>query len=160
LRFSVSIPSLDPNQMPFATIYAPTNGSVNVATNPAFYWSVPTNSGGVNVVASTPVLLNYGAFFPVTATNWPSPPTLHYGTNGFTVNYTTLPTATFSIPVDIITLQPLSNWVASAAVYSSAGSTFIVGAPGPAAVQLFPLQQTAGILCHAGGASAYGAGAN
>ncbi len=97
---------------------------------------------GLNVVASTPVLQNFSAFLDPTTTNWASPK-LNYGTNQFFVNYSnSLPTITFSTPMDIVTGQPLSNWVASAAVFPSAGSTFIVGAPGPSPVHLASIQRS------------------
>ncbi|HWD90944.1 MAG TPA: LamG domain-containing protein [Verrucomicrobiae bacterium] len=145
LHFSVTVTGLDTDALPSTTIYSPTNGSVNVATNPVFYWSGPANYGGLNVGGSTPPLQSFNAVLPVTATNWTSPPTLNYGTNQFSVSYSNaFPTVTFSVPVDLNTAQPLANWVASAALYSSASSTYVVGAPGPAAVQLIPLGPTPG----------------
>lgn len=141
--FTVSVTGLDTNTLPAVTIYGPANGGVNVATNPSFYWSGPANFGSLNVTASTPSQGNIGAFLSVTATNWPTAPTLSYGTNQFFVNYSNnFPTATFSVPVDQNTAQPISNWVASAAVYPAAYSTFVVGAPGPAAVRLTNIVQT------------------
>ncbi|HEX4263568.1 MAG TPA: LamG domain-containing protein [Verrucomicrobiae bacterium] len=145
LRFAVTVTGLDTNTLPLVSIYSPTNGSVNVATNPVFYWSGPANYGGMDVVASLPNLQNYSAFLPVTATNWLSGPKLDYGTNQFGVTYTnSFPTVTISIPTDPLTSQQVSNWVASAALYTSANSTFVVGASGPAPVQLVPFHQTVG----------------
>ncbi len=44
LRFSVSMTGLDTNALPLVTVYTPTDGSVNVATNPLFTWSGLANS--------------------------------------------------------------------------------------------------------------------
>jgi len=75
-------------------------------------------------------------FLNPATTNWNSPK-LSYGTNQFTVNYTNpFPTVTISPPFDIVTGQSLSNWAASAALYTSGRSSFVVGAPAPLPVQL------------------------
>jgi len=140
LRFSLNVFGLDESKLPPVPIYAPADGSVNVATNPVFWWSGPVNFQGLNVVAATPVSQNFSAFLNPAKTNWTSPP-LSYGTNQFFVNYTnTFPTVTISSPVDILTGQSLSNWVAGAGVYASGGSAFVVGAPTPLPVYLGAFQ--------------------
>jgi hypothetical protein len=132
---------LDTNALPWFTILTPTNGSVNMATNPVFKWTGLNGFSWLNVVASTPVQQNFGAFLDPAVTNW-SAPKLNYGTNQFFVNYSNaLPSVSFSAPIDVATGQSLSNWTATAAVYPSAGSTFVVGAPAPLPVHLGSLQR-------------------
>lgn len=141
--FNVSVTGLDTNALPPVTIYSPTNGSVNVSTNPVFYWSGPTSYKSLGVVAATPPLQNISASFAVTATNWPSPPTLNYGTNQFFVNYSNdFPSVTFSVPTDQNTGQPIANWTASAALYSLANSTFVVVESGNPPLRLTNIVQS------------------
>jgi hypothetical protein len=136
LRFSVFVTGLDTSKFPPVPIYSPADGSFNVSLNPTFTWSGPATFQGLNVAVDTSLLQTYGAFLDPTATNWTSPK-LSYGTNQFFVNYSnSLPTITISSPIDILTGQSLSNWVAGAGVYVSAGSTFVVGAPAPLPVHL------------------------
>ena len=109
-----------------------------------FQWSGPTNFESLEVIASTPSLPNFNATLPPATTNWPAPQQLNYGTNEFGVRYISnnFPFVTFTTPTDINTLVPLSNWVATATLQSSAASDFIVGAPAPLAVRLGSFQLT------------------
>jgi hypothetical protein len=118
----------------------PTNYAVNVATNTPFQWSGPANFSSLYVTAyqKFPSYAVAGsAFLPVSATNWPSPPALPYGTNIIYVEYTLFnsPNVSFTTPVDA-GLNPVSSWNPAAFLYSDIFMSFVVGAPAPLPVQL------------------------
>jgi hypothetical protein len=141
--FQVSISGLDTNLLQAVTVFSPTNGAVNVATNPMFYWAGPTNFSTLQIeLLSGPV-----AFPPVTATNWPSPPTLNYGSDRFDVDYnsTNFPGVTFTTPVDASS-NPVRTWTTTVILVSESFNNFVVGAPAPLPVLITNLTQTSGNL--------------
>ena len=119
-------------------IYSPTNGSVNVSRTAVFNWSGPANFQLLNVVAVTPPGQRFNDDLAPTATNWPVPQPLNYGTNEFGATYTwsNFPPVTFTTPMDTNTLVPLSNFVATVTLRSASDSAFVVGAPAPLPVPL------------------------
>jgi hypothetical protein len=125
----------------------PAAGAVNVATNTPFQWFGPTNFSSVLVEAYQQIpsfTFEGDAFLPGSATNWPSPPPLLYGTNEFLVEYNSydVTNVTFTTPVDG-SLNPVSSWSAGAGLTSYLYASFVVGAPAPLPVQLTaPPQQT------------------
>lgn len=146
-HFNVSINGLTTNLLSAVKIAVPANGAVNVATNTPFQWSGPTNFSYVTVEAFQLPSFNLigSASFAANATNWPSPPAMPYGTNDFSVTYGwTSPTnITFTTPTDG-SLNAVSNWTTEPFVYTLTDSSFVVGAPGPAAVLLTNVMRSSG----------------
>jgi hypothetical protein len=141
--FSVTLSGLDTNILPAARILSPLNGSLNVATNPPFYWSGPSNFSALIVdIQGGP-----SANLPVTATNWPAPPALPDGTNVFEVTYnsTDFPNVTFTKPVDAAQ-SPVRTWTTHVLLQTTAVSLFVVGAPAPPQVQLTKLGLSGGLF--------------
>jgi hypothetical protein len=141
--FQVSISGLDTNLLKAVKVFYPTNNSVNVATNPVFYWNGPTNFSTLQIeLLSGPI-----AFPPVTATNWPSAPTLNYGTNRFDVNYTSnnFPGVTFTTPVDASS-NAVRTWTTTVNLSSESFNNIVVGAPAPLPVLLTNLTRASGNL--------------
>ena len=139
-HFRVSINGLTDNLFTPINILLPTNNAVNVATNTSFQWSGPASFSNLNVEAFQefpPYAVVGSAFLPVSATNWPSPPALPYGTNMFYVEYALLgcPDVSFTTPVDA-SQNPVSSWISGAVLYSDISMSFVVGAPAPLPVQL------------------------
>jgi hypothetical protein len=139
-HFTVSINGLTTNLFTPINILVPVNNAVNVATNTPFQWSGPANFSSLNVEASQefpPYAVAGSAFLPVSATNWPSPPVLPYGTNIFYVEYALVgfPNVSFTTPVDA-GQNPVSSWSSGAVLYSDISMSFVVGAPAPLPVQL------------------------
>jgi hypothetical protein len=125
--FQVSISGLDTNLLKAVKIFSPTNGALNVATNPVYYWTGPSNYSTLQIeLLSGPV-----AFPPVTATNWPSAPALNYGPDRFDVDYNSnnFPGVTFTTPVDASS-NPVRTWSTTVDLISEAFSPFVVG-PNP-----------------------------
>jgi hypothetical protein len=123
--FQVSISGLNTNLLKAVKVFSPTNGALNVATNPVYYWTGPSNYTTLVVdLLSGPV-----ASLPVTATNWASAPTLSIGTNRFDVNYTSnnFPGVTFTTPVDASS-NPVRTWTTTVNLSSEAFDIFAVGA--------------------------------
>jgi hypothetical protein len=123
--FQVSISGLNTNLLKAVKVFSPTNGALNVATNPVYYWTGPSNYTTLVVdLLSGPI-----ASLPVTATNWASAPTLSIGTNRFDVNYTSnnFPGVTFTTPVDASS-NPVRTWTTTVNLSSEAFDNFIVGA--------------------------------
>jgi hypothetical protein len=141
--FQVSISGLDTNLLKAVKVFLPTNGAVNIATNPAFYWVGPSNFTTLQIeLLSGPV-----AFPPVTATNWPSAPTVSYGTNRFDVDYNSnnFPGVTFTTPVDASS-NPVRTWTTTVNLTSEAFDNFVVGAPAPLPVLITNLARAGGNL--------------
>jgi hypothetical protein len=141
--FQVSISGLDTNVLRAVKIFMPTNGAVNIATNPVFYWVGPSNFTTLRIeLLSGPV-----AFPPVTATNWPSAPTLNYGSDRFDVDYDSnnFPGVTFTTPVDASS-NPVRTWTTTVNLTSEAFDNFVVGAPAPLPVLLTNLTRVGGNL--------------
>jgi Concanavalin A-like lectin/glucanases superfamily len=141
--FQVSISGLDTNLLKAVEVFYPTNGAVNVATNPVFYWNGPTNFSTLVVdLLSGPAI-----FPPVDTTNWPSPPTLNYGADRFDVAYTSnnFPGVTFTTPVDASS-NPVESWTATVNLVSQSFNNFVVGAPAPLPVLLTNLTRAGGNL--------------
>ena len=141
--FQASISGLDTNLLSAVKVFYPTNGAVNVATNPVFYWNGPSNYSTLLVdLLSGPV-----AGLPVTATNWPSAPTLNYGPDRFDVNYTSnnFPGVTFTMPVDASS-NAVRTWTTTVNLSSEAFNNFVVGAPAPLPVLLTNLSRAGGRL--------------
>jgi hypothetical protein len=141
--FQVSISGLDTNLLKAVKVFSPTNGAVNVTTNPVYFWNGPANYSTLVVdLLSGPV-----ADLSVTATNWPSAPALNYGTNRFDVsyNYNNFPGVTFTTPVDTSS-NPVETWNTTVTLNSVAFSPFVVGAPAPLPVLLTNLTRASGNL--------------
>jgi hypothetical protein len=141
--FQVSISGLDTNLLSAVTVFSPTNNAVNVATNPVYYWSGPSNYSTLVVdLLSGPV-----ASLPVTATNWPTAPALNYGTNRFDVSYNSnnFPGVTFTTPVDVYS-NPIETWNTTVTLNSVVFQPFVVGAPAPLPVLLTNLTRSGGNL--------------
>jgi hypothetical protein len=141
--FRVSISGLDTNLLQAVRVFSPTNGAVNVATNPVFYWSGLTNYSTLEVGLFSGAVV----YPPVTDTNWPSAPALNYGSDIFYVDYTSnnFPGITFTTPVDASS-NPVRTWTASANLSSEAFEGFVVGAPAPLPVLITNLMQNGGNL--------------
>ncbi len=141
--FQASITGLNTNVLQAVKVFLPTNGAVNIATNPAFYWVGPSNFSTLQIeLLSGPV-----AFPPVTATNWPSAPTLNYGSDRFDVDYNSngFSGVTFTTPVDN-SANPVRTWVTTVNLSSKAFDNFVVGAPAPLPVLLTNLTRAGGNL--------------
>jgi hypothetical protein len=123
--FQIAITNLDTNFLKAVKVTWPTNGAVNVSTNPAYAWTGPTNFSSLQVeLLSGPV-----AYPPVTATHWTN--SLGYGTNRFDVDYTyvNFPGVTFTAPA-------VNSWSASCDVATMSFNNFVAGVPLPAPMQL------------------------
>lgn len=125
--FRASITGLNTNVLQAVKVFLPTNGAVNIATHPAFYWAGPSNFSTLQVdLLSGPV-----ASLPITATNWLSAPTLNYGPDRFDVDYNSNGFAgvTFTTPVDNFS-NPVRTWATTVNLSSEAFDNFVVG-PNP-----------------------------
>jgi hypothetical protein len=121
--FQVAVSGLDTNLLPAIKVYYPTNGAVSVTSHPVFYWVGPTNYSTLQIeLLNGPV-----AYPPVTATNWPNPPTVNAGPNRFDVDYNSnnFPGVTFTTPVDAFA-KPISNWTATATLNTESFNYFVV----------------------------------
>ncbi len=139
--FQVAVAGLDTNILQAVKVFLPTNGAVNIATNPAYYWVGPSNFSTLQVdLLSGPI-----AALLVTATNWPSAPTLSYGSDRFDVNYTSnnFPGVTFTIPMDASS-NLINSFAATVNLSSVAFDNFVVGAPAPLPVLLTNLSRVSG----------------
>jgi hypothetical protein len=141
--FQASISGLDTNLLQAVKVFYPTNGSVNVATNPVYYWTGLTNYSTLVV----DLLSGPYASLPITATNWLSAPILSYGSNRFDVNYTSnnFPGVTFTTPVDASS-NPVRTWATTVDLSSEAFNNIVVGAPAPLPVLLTNLTRAGGNL--------------
>ena len=141
--FQVSLSGLDTNLLKAVKVFSPTNGSVNVATNPVFYWTGPSNFTTLTV----DLLSGPGASLPVAATNWTSAPALGYGTNRFDVDYTSnnFSGATFTTPLDASS-NPVRTWTTTFNLASLSFNNIVVGAPAPLPVLLTNLTRASGNL--------------
>ena len=131
--FTMAISGLTTNVLKAVKVFMPTNGAVNISTNPAYYWAGPSNFTTLQV----DLLSGPSANLPVTATNWPSASALSYGTNRFDVDYTSNDFAgvVFTTPVDN-SATPIRTWSANLNLGSLAFDNFVVGAPAPLPVVL------------------------
>jgi hypothetical protein len=122
--FQVSISGLDTNLLQAVKIFSPTNGALDVATNPVYYWTGPSNF----TTLAVDLLSGPYASLPVTATNWTSAPALNCGTNRFDVNYNSnnFPGVTFTTPVDASS-NPVRTWTTAVNLSSAAFDDFVVG---------------------------------
>ncbi len=145
-HFSATINGLTTNLLSAVKIITPTNGATGVSTNTAFQWLGPTNYSSLNVSKQFYIDNSgyVGAALAVTATNWPSPPSLAIGTNRFDITYTSnnFPGITFTVPIDNASLS-VSNWVASFDLLTTAASVFVVS-PGASPAHLINVSQTGG----------------
>ncbi|HEY3931940.1 MAG TPA: LamG domain-containing protein [Verrucomicrobiae bacterium] len=141
--FQVSISGLDTNLLKAVKVFYPTNGSVNVSTNPVYYWTGLTNYSTLVV----DLLSGPYASLPITATNWLSAPILSYGSNRFDVNYTSnnFPGVTFTTPADASS-NPVRTWATTVNLASESFNNFVVGAPAPLPVLLTNLTRVSGNL--------------
>jgi hypothetical protein len=141
--FQASISGLDTNLLKAVKVFYPTNGSVNVATNPVYYWNGPTNYSTLVV----DLLSGPHASLPITATNWLSAPILSYGSNRFDVNYTSnnYPGVTFTTPVDAYS-NSVRTWTTTVGLSSESFNNIVVGAPAPLPVLLTNLTRASGNL--------------
>jgi Concanavalin A-like lectin/glucanases superfamily len=141
--FQVFVSGLDTNLLKAVKVFYPTNGAVNVATNPVFYWSGPSNFSTLQIeLLSGPI-----AYPPVAATNWPSPPVLNYGPDRFDVDYTSnnFPGVTFTTPVDA-SANAIHSWTTTVNLSSESFNNFVVGAPAPLPVLITNLTRAGGNL--------------
>ncbi len=145
--FNVSIPSLTTNILGSAVMLVPMLNASNVVTNTAFQWSGPVGYNSTFIDAfQLPGFTSYDREnLPGNATNWPSPPALDFGTNGVTLVYMSngYPNVTTTIPVDG-DLNPIFSWSNTADLEIDTENPFVVGATGPAPVQLTGSPQSAG----------------
>ena len=145
--FNVSIPSLTTNILGSVVMLVPALNASNVVTNTPFQWSGPAGYGSVFINAyHLPDFTSYDREnLSGNATNWPSPPALNFGTNGVTLTYTSngYPNITTTIPVDG-SLNPIHSWSSTADLQITLEDPFVVGATGPAPVQLSGSPQAAG----------------
>lgn len=138
--FQGSAIGITSNWIPPIQVFSPTNGAVNVVTNPVFRWSGPSNFNTLVVD-----LLSGPAIFPApTTTNWASAPTLNYGPDRFDLSYTSnnVVNFTFTTPTEDTTAIPVESWGYSETISSTAFTFFTVGAPAPLPVQLVNAQPT------------------
>jgi hypothetical protein len=134
--FQVFISGLDTNLLTAVKVFSPTNGALNVATNPVYYWTGPSNFSTLQIeLLSGPMV-----FPPVTTTNWTSAPALSNGPNRFDVDYNSnnFPGVTFTVPVDTSTNQ-VRTWTTTVTLSTEAFESFVVG-PNPP--QLINARQT------------------
>jgi hypothetical protein len=125
--FRVSISGLDTNLLAAVQIFSPTNGALDVATNPVFDWTGPSNFSTLQIeLLSGPMV-----FPPVTTTNWPSAPALSNGSDRFDVDYNSnnFPGVTFTVPVDTSSNQ-VRTWTTTVTLSTEAFDYFFVG-PNP-----------------------------
>ncbi len=125
--FQVSVSGLDINLLKAVKVFSPTNGALNLPANPVYYWTGPSNFSTLEVgLFSGPV-----AYPPVTATNWPSAPTLNYGPDVFYVDYTSngFPGVTFTTPVDASS-NPVRTWTTTVNLSTEEFDNFVAG-PNP-----------------------------
>lgn len=134
--FAVTINGLDTNTLGRTVLLSPTNGSVNVSTNPVFHWSGPDWNSTVFVSVQNPPTFtrSTNATLALGTTNWTAL-ARPYGTNRFRARYsanngsyvqTTTPTGAG--------LPPLNSWVTSTRLVSEASIDFVVGAAVPVPV--------------------------
>jgi hypothetical protein len=130
-HFTASVNGFTSNLLAAVKIITPTNGATGIPTNSPFIWTVgPTNFGTLDVNKQKfDGTEQASALLPITATNWPSPPIMSIGTNRFSITYTSnnFPGITFSVPTDSNSFTP-TNWAAQVKLFSTAFSTFVVGA--------------------------------
>ena len=142
--FQGSAVGITSNWIPPIKVFSPTNGSVNVATNPVFHWSGPSNFNSLVVD-----LLSGPAIFPSpTTTNWLPAPTLTYGPERFDLGFTSnnVVNFTFTTPTEDTTAIPVVSWGYYESISSTAFTFFTVGAPAPLPVQLVNFAPTNGAL--------------
>ena len=151
--FNISIPSLTTNILGSAVMLVPALNATNVATNTPFQWAGPVGYSSTFINAyQLPDFTSYDREnLPGDATNWPSPPALNFGTNAVTLIYmsngypnvaTTIPTTT-STPVTG-DLTQIYSWSTTSDLEIDTEDPFVVGATGPAPVQLMGSPQSAG----------------
>ena len=135
-KFTVTVSGVTSNGFGAPTVISfPADGAQNVTSQPTFQWSGPTDwAEGFSVIdyyIDNDGNYNYEASddFSDNQTSWPSPVVLPYGTNQFSVNYSSNVTAQIiaSAPLDGAS-QPISGWVSTATLEASSSSTFVVGA--------------------------------
>jgi hypothetical protein len=86
------------------------------------------------------VFLSYlnGGQLSGNTTNWNPAAPLNYGTNvAFVDTYYPLPFVPAMTPTNA-SMDTISNWMSDAVVISRRSNTFVVGAPAPLPVQMFP----------------------
>jgi len=137
--FKVSITGLTTNLLAPATMIVPALNATNVPTNTPFQWSGPAGFSSIFInTYQFPNFTSYGAnSLSGTATNWPSPPTLGYGTNGVTLLYNSnnFPGITTTIPTNGAA-APLFSWSSTSDLQVLTEDPFTVGQPAPLPVTL------------------------
>ncbi|HEY3860966.1 MAG TPA: hypothetical protein VGO59_03690 [Verrucomicrobiae bacterium] len=149
-KFSVSLDGLDTNLLAPVTVLAPSNGSVNVATNAPVQWSAPNSPhSSIFVSIGYPTNNAFGTYLGsgeslLDATNWlPSDP-MNYGPGGYSygTNYALLEVSYFSLPAIASTtptnaaFDVISNWTTTGEIETRSSDSFVAGAPAPLPVQL------------------------
>ncbi len=133
--FSVSISGVTTNNLGTVVSLVPALNATNVATNTPFQWSGPAgyNSTFINAF-QYPSFVSYDRQnLPGNATNWPSPPTLNYGTNAVTLVYTSnnVPGITTTTPTNTGTLAAIAGWGSTGDLQILTEDPFVVGQPAP-----------------------------
>jgi len=124
--FQVAISGLGTNLLKAVKVFTPTNNAILLSTTPAYYWTGPSNFSTLQVdLLSGPI-----AGLPLTATNWPSPPSAGYGTNRFDVGYNSnnFGGVTFTTPMDGSS-NLINSWAATVQLTSQAFIPFVVAPP-------------------------------
>lgn len=128
-KFTISTTGIDSNSLPVVSIVFPPNGAINVTNNPTFTWQGPSSWGGYLSVEDNNNDYSFYqyAFPPPSQTNWNSPVALPDGYNNFYMYYGADASSSIvaSTPTNNLG-QPISGWVSSAVLNSSANSYFTV----------------------------------
>ena len=119
--FSVT-PNIVSNDLPLVTIISPTNGAVNVTSQPTYVWQGPANYN--DLVANS---FNSSLILPVSQTSLLSPNVLYQGVNSFTAQYdsNSITAVISSVPTN--NSGPIFSWAFSTHLQDYASSQFTVG---------------------------------
>ena len=128
-QFSASLNGLTTNLLSAVRIITPTNGATGFPSTGTIQWVGPTNYSSLSVYKQNADHSGFvGTPLPINSTTWS--PGLSAGTNQCNITYTSnnFPGVSFSIPVDTIDSQTVSNWAFQANLLSTAASIFVVTA--------------------------------
>jgi hypothetical protein len=116
--------NISSNDLPIVSVTFPTNGAVNVTSQPTYAWQGPTDYNGLVVYG-----YNFGIGLTPSQTSLPSPNMLYQGINNFTVHYdsNSITALVSSTPLDSGS-HPISSWVSTAHLQDYITSKFTVGA--------------------------------
>ena len=124
-HFTVRV-NISSNDLPLVAITSPTNGAVNVTSQPTYTWQGPTNYSDLVLY-----YYNNSPYLPVTQTSQLSS-VLYQGLNSVTAHYDSNSTTAVisSVPTNSAA-QPISSWVSTDHLQDYASSTFTVGMADP-----------------------------